>query len=344
LAALRKPPAVARVLEQLTATARAHGMFDPPGTVVVAVSGGQDSLCLLHALVRLRRLFRIEPVCFHFDHRLRPGSEADGRYVHAQARRLGVPFVLRQTGSKPRRGDSVEAWARQVRYRALRDVAEEFGALAAVGHTADDQAETVLLALLRGGGLSAVSAMRPVSRPVIRPLLEVTREETGAFCRALHLRPRRDPMNDDPDYMRVAVRTEGIPALERAVGRGVRAPLARTARLLRDDADFLQSLAEAAERDVVVTDGDTTMIRAKATAALPPALAQRVIRRALFGQGVVPELRHVEAVLHLLDSPPGAKAELPGGLKAKRERGYVRLSRSSPRSERDDRGSRRARR
>jgi tRNA(Ile)-lysidine synthase len=145
-------------------------------------------------------------------------------------------------------------------------------------------------------------------------------------------------MNDDPDYMRAALRTEGIPALERAVGRSVRASLARTARLLREDADFLQGLADAAERDVVVPDGEGSLIRANAAAALPPAVAQRVVRRVLFGQGVVPELRHVEAVLHLLDSPPGTRAELPGGLKAKRERGYVRLSRSSPRSDQDDPG------
>src|SRR5206468_10515846 len=90
--ALPRPPSVARVLHQVTATARRHGMFDPPGTVVVAVSGGPDSLCLLHSLVRLRRMFRVEPVCFHFDHRLREGSEKDAAYVHRQATRLGVPF------------------------------------------------------------------------------------------------------------------------------------------------------------------------------------------------------------------------------------------------------------
>jgi tRNA(Ile)-lysidine synthase len=284
-------------------------------------------------LVRLRRLLRIEVVCFHFDHRLRKGSERDAAYARRQAGRLGVPFVLRVAGSKPRKGESVEAWARVARYTELLEVAEELGAEAAVGHTADDQAETVLLALLRGGGLESVAAMKPVSRPIVRPLLEVTRDETVAFCNALRLRPRKDPMNEDPRFMRVALRRRGIPALEKAVGRGVKGSLIRTAALLRTDADFLEELAEKAGRDVVEGDGDDVLVRTDALAGLPPALAGRVIKRALFALGTVPEMAHVEAVLGLATARPGASVSLPGALKAKREREYVRLSRTSPRSE-----------
>src|SRR2546427_1792684 len=234
--------------------ARRHGMFEAKSRVVVAVSGGPDSLCLLHSLVRLKRLLRIEPVCFHFDHRLRPGSDADARYVRSQAQRLGVPYMVREADSKPRKGESVEAWARGVRYEALSAVVEELGGgVAAVGHTADDQAETVLLALLRGGGLEAIAGMSPVGRPIVRPLLETTREDTVAFCRALRLRPRRDPMNEDPSFMRAAIRTRVVPELERRVDRGVGGALSRTASLLRRDADFLDRLAREAEREVVQT-------------------------------------------------------------------------------------------
>jgi tRNA(Ile)-lysidine synthase len=333
VADLPRPPAVGRVLRQVTATARRHKMFRASGHVVVAVSGGADSLCLLHTMVRLRRLLRVDVVCFHFDHRLRTGSDGDAAYVCRQAGRLGVPFVLRVAGSKPRKGESVEAWARVARYAALLEVADELGAEAAVGHTADDQAETVLLALLRGGGLEAVAAMRPVSRPIVRPLLEVTRDETVAFCRSLHLRPRQDPMNEDPRFMRAALRRSGIPALEKAVGRGVKGSLVRTAALLRTDADYLEGLAREAEREVVSNDGDDVFLRADVLAGLPASLASRVVRRAMFGTGMVPESAHVDAVLGLATARPGASVSLPGALKAKREKGYVRLSRSSPRSE-----------
>src|SRR5207245_3138756 len=220
--ALPRPPAVARVLRRVTATVRRSRMFEPGSRVVVACSGGPDSLCLLHAMVRLRRLFRLELACFYFDHALREGSTRDAAYVRGQARRLGIPVFERRASSRPARGESVEAWARTVRYAALKEVLEELGGgVAAVAHTADDQAETVLLALLRGGGLEALAGMPPVARPIIRPLLDVTREETVAFCRALGLRPRRDPMNEDPRFMRVSLRTRVIPDIERGLGRGV---------------------------------------------------------------------------------------------------------------------------
>src|SRR5690348_14720045 len=143
---MSRPPAVARVLQRVVAFARTHQLFEPGRPVVVAVSGGADSLCLLHSLVQVRRLLRVHPVCFHFDHRLRSDSGADARYVRGQAERLGVPFVLRMAEGARARGESPEAWARTVRYEALFRVVEETEAsAAAVGHTADDQAETVLL-------------------------------------------------------------------------------------------------------------------------------------------------------------------------------------------------------
>lgn len=300
--------------------------------MVAAVSGGPDSVCLLNALIRLRRLFRIEVACFHFDHRLRRGSDADAAYVRRLAGRLGVPFVGRRAQSRPGRGQSVEAWARTVRYDALVGVLEELGGgVAALGHTADDQAETVLLALLRGGGLDAVAAMTPVARPFVRPLLEVTREETVAFCRALGLRPKEDPMNRDPSYMRVTVRHRIIPQLERALGRNVRATLVRTASLLGRDAELLNQLALEAERVAVVRNGAHTMISASALRDLPRPLSTRIARRALRALGAAPEAGHVESVVDLAAARPGRVVSLSAGLLARRERGYVRLSRPSPR-------------
>jgi tRNA(Ile)-lysidine synthase len=306
-------------------------MFEPPGLVVVAVSGGPDSICLLHSLVRLQRLLHINVTGFHFDHRLREGSERDAAYVERQCANLGVPFVLRQARSRLRRGDSVEAWARTVRYEALSGVVEELGGgVAAVAHTADDQAETVLLALLKGAGLEALSGMRAVGRPIVRPLLDVTREETTAFCRALRLRPRDDPMNRDPRYLRVALRVGVLPLIEQRLGRGVKQSLVRTAALLAEDAELLEALAEEAADPVVERTEDGPLLRAAPLQGLPKPIAARIVRREMLALGFLPEGAAIEAVLDLAGGRPGRRADLSGGLSARREREYVRLSRPSP--------------
>jgi tRNA(Ile)-lysidine synthase len=314
------------VLRTVTATAREHRMFERGDLVLVAVSGGPDSVCLLHSLVRLHRLLRIRTACFHFDHRLRAGSEADARYVRRQADALGAPFFLRVARTRPGKGESVEAWARVERYRAAHEVLEEIGAAAvAVGHTADDQAETVLLALARGAGLDALTGMEPVSRPVVRPLLFVPREETAAFCRSLGLRPRQDPMNDDPRFARAAVRSHVLPVLERAAGRNVRPAIVRTADLLREDARLLDDLAEAREPSTVRREGSEVVLDAAGLSDLPRPLASRVVRRALLSAGLLPESPHVEAVLTLAAGRPGRRVSLPGGLVARRDRAAVVL-------------------
>jgi len=323
-----RPPEVARVLHRVTATMRAGGMAPRGRTVLASVSGGADSLCLLHALTRLRRLLEIEVACFHFDHALRPGSARDVAFVRRQAEGLGVPFLTARATDRPRRGQSVEAWARTARYDALdRGVRDCGAAVAATGHTLDDQAETVLLATLRGGGLDAVAGIRPAGPLVIRPLLEVRRAETEAFCRSLGLRPRRDPMNRDPAYLRVAVRRKVIPEIERATGRGVAESLARTAGLLREDARFLDGLAAASAKDVMANGDGEVRLRARALSALPRPLRTRVVRSALAAAGAAGEARHVDAVIDLAEGRPGRRAALPTGLLARRDREYVRLSR-----------------
>jgi tRNA(Ile)-lysidine synthase len=218
----RRPPAVARVVHQATATIRRHEMVLPGQTVMAAVSGGPDSLCMLHTLVELRRLLKIRVQVFHFDHRLRSDSEKDAEYVERAAARLKLPFHLHVAETRPAKGDSVEDWAHRVRLEALarsmRDAGADRGAIA---HTLDDQAETVILGAIRGGGLDAVAGIRPSQGPLIRPLIEVTRADVEAFCRSLRLRPRTDPTNRDTALLRNAVRLKVLPAIERATGREV---------------------------------------------------------------------------------------------------------------------------
>jgi len=331
-------------LERVSATARKHGMFEPGQLVLVSCSGGPDSTCLLHALHRLRRLFRIRLVAFHFDHRLRPDSAEDAEYVRRQAGRLGVPAVVREAADRPAKGQSVEAWARLARYGALTQAAVDEGAqVAALGHTVDDQAETVLLALVRGGGLDALAGMPavgsvpPLGFPAVRPLLETTRDEVEAFCRALRLRPREDPMNRDPRFLRARIRHEVLPLLEERLDRGVRGALARTAELIRADAEYVDAVADAAARRAVAVDETEIRLDVRALADLPDPIATRVVHGALrLAAATVGEWAsdvasvHVRAVLDLARGRPGRTADLPAPLKARREREYVRLSRASP--------------
>lgn len=336
----RRPPAVARVLERVTKTAREHEMLHAGDLVLVSCSGGPDSVCLLYSLWHLRRLFKIRLAVFHFDHRLRADSRKDSAYVRTLAERLQLPFHLRLAESGPERGSSVEAWATMARGNAADDVGREIGAsVTAEGHTLDDQAETVLVNLIRGTGLDGVAGIDPGGgvRPV-QPLLDVERAEVEAFCRALHLRPRRDPMNDDRRFLRAAIRHEVMPVLERETGRGVIRSIARTAELLRSDRDELDAIAMTASRGAVDGEGgDGVRFDAAALRALPRPVASRVVRTAVYdalsSDWAAPWTKEaIEGILDLANGRPGRRRDLPEGLKAIREKGYVRVVRSSPSS------------
>jgi tRNA(Ile)-lysidine synthase len=330
----RRPPAVARVLTQVTATVRTRDLLGPGDLVLAAVSGGPDSLCLLYSLWYLRRLLKIRVEVFHFDHRLRADSGADAAYVRRVSERLRLPFHLRTAEDAPKKGESVEAWARLARLRAGNEVRMEISATAfAEGHTLDDQAETVLLNLVRGSGIEGLSGIDPGSRGSrwIQPLIDVSRDEAEGFCRALHLRPRRDPMNLDRRHLRVAIRLDVLPALESSTGRGARSTLARTADNLRAARDELSgatllSAGEVAERD----DGEIRFDAAKLR-ALTPAMAARVIRSevytALANMDVPWSRAAIEAVVDLANGRPGRRRDLPNGRVARRDRTHVIVTR-----------------
>jgi tRNA(Ile)-lysidine synthase len=326
------------VLERVTATIRRHDMVRDGDRVLVCVSGGPDSVCVLESLVRLRRLLGVRLEVFHFDHRLRPDSSGDAAYVRRLAARHRLPFHLRVAGDGPSAGESVEAWATDRRGEAAGTVRREIGvSIVAEGHTLDDQAETVLLNLVRGTGLDGLAGIWPKlgDRPgssTVQPLLDVTREETEAFCRSLGLRPRRDPMNEDTRLLRAAIRHEAIPMLERITGREVRATLARTASVLHEDRLELLRQAADLERGIVERDGGEVRFRAADLAALPVPLAARVVRMALWrlaavDDEVAPWTRDaVSAVLDLAAGRPGRRRDLPGGRTARRDRVYVRVA------------------
>jgi tRNA(Ile)-lysidine synthase len=340
---MRRPPAVARVLERVTRTAREHEMFAPGDLVLASVSGGPDSVCLLYSLWHLRRLFRIRLEAFHFDHRLRPHSEKDGVYVGRLAERLRLPFHLGAAQDAPAKGLSVEAWATVARMNAANDVRRAIGARTiAEGHTLDDQVETVLMNLIRGGGLEAVAGIWPGGTrhgrsAFAQPLLDVERAEVEAFCRALHLRPRLDPTNRDTKHLRNAIRLRVIPEIERATGREVKRPIARSADLLREDRWELDASAVRASKPVVSEPEGELRFDVDGLLALPEPIATRVVRLALYrlmgSEDAAPWTREaVDSILDLARGRHGRRRDLPNGSTARREREYVSLSRTSPES------------
>ncbi len=237
-----------------------HALIVPGDTVVVAVSGGADSLCLLYLLHALAPALGCRLHVAHLDHALRPDSAADATFVAEHAAALGLPCATRRqdvASLARQRRLSPEHAGRLARYAFLREVAIEVAAAVAApvdppriapiatGHTRDDQAETLLLNLARGSGLAGAAGMLPGRAGIVRPLLEVTRAETEAYCKARGLAPREDESNRSPCYARNRLRQEVLPLLE-AVQPSARANLAHAARRLAGDLALIERLAASA--------------------------------------------------------------------------------------------------
>ena len=297
-----------------------HSIFEP-GPVVLACSGGPDSLALVGILHSLSKQFGLVLHVAHFDHRMRPTSARDARVVERVARDLGLPLHS-GTAARPPRS---EAEARDARYAFLRQIAASTGARAiALGHTRDDQAETVLLHLVRGSGVLGLAAMRPRRDDLARPLLCLTRAETVAYANGMGVRPVRDPTNATERYARNLVRLRVIPLLER-VNPKARDALARVAdnaallaEALRAAAASALDAATVAERPDLTLDLD----RLPRDAAIASEALALAAERA--GASGLSE-RHRHALLALAQGDRGsARVDLPHDVVALRE--YRRLS------------------
>jgi tRNA(Ile)-lysidine synthase len=280
------------------------------GPVTCAVSGGADSL----ALLVLARAAGFEATAVHVDHGLRAGSSAEAEVVAAAAARFGADFRAERVEIEP--GPNLEARARAARYAVL-----PAGVL--TGHTADDQAETVLLNLLRGSGLDGLAGMRaaPEGRGPRRPLLAIRRAETVALCTAFGLQPVADASNADPAHRRNRIRHELLPLAASIAERDVAALLARQSTLLRDEADLLDRLA-----------GGIDPVDSRSLAAAPPALARRAVRRWLVTaclDGRPPDAATVDRVLAVARNEHRA-CDLIGGWRIERHRGKLSIIAPKP--------------
>jgi tRNA(Ile)-lysidine synthase len=314
---------------------RATGMPPRSATLVVGLSGGADSVALLDALASLRRRRGFRLVAAHLDHRLRAGSADDAAFCAELCRALDVPLRVGRAdvrGRAARERGGLEQAARRERYTFLRRVREEESAFAiAVAHTRDDQAETLLLRLLRGAGATGLAGMRPRSGDVVRPLLAVSRDEVLAHLRERGLAWREDPSNADLAHRRNRVRHELLPYLEERFNPAIRASLARTASVLADEAAHVRREAEALLAAISREEGGALLLRRSALAEAPAAVARAAIRQALLRAGGLARVGavHVEGILKLAraKAPSGRRLPLPGGREARFTRDEVRLER-----------------
>lgn len=312
-------------------------------SVVVAFSGGPDSTTLLHSLHFLKDTLGLKLHAAHLDHGLRPGSsEADADFAREFASSLGVPLTTERVDTYALRAEyglSVEEAARRVRYEFLSRVASKHGAdCVALGHTLDDQAETVLLNVIRGTGLDGLSAMKETSSRKIgagrvtlfRPLLSVSKSEILAYCAKNDLDPRLDESNLSTEFTRNRIRLDLMPRLEQ-YNPSIRAALARLASSASMDMDFIRREVERAARDIITLDSHGVGIERERFSRLHPALGYHLLRHAVEvvkGDTNDLELRHVSQMSDMISGASGKSLNLPGGLRFHVDYHSARLRRS----------------
>ena len=316
----------------------------PGKSLVVAVSGGPDSLCLLHAMHNLRADLDLRLHGAHLDHGLRgDAAEEDARFVAEAFARLDIA-LSHEAADVPafrvKHRLSVEEAARKVRYGFLARVAAEQRADAiALGHTADDQAETVLMHVIRGSGLTGLRGMEAVSRRafngrdalLVRPLLRVSRQETAEYCRILKLEPRHDKSNLSMELKRNRVRLELVPLLEQYNPR-IRDALVRLSRSAARDMAYLESETDRAWRRAVRSDGRCVSLDSAVFYRLAPSIQGHLLRRALMSvKGDLEDVEqgHIDNMSRLITAgDAGRSLDLPGGIRFATSYGEATLSSS----------------
>jgi tRNA(Ile)-lysidine synthase len=331
------PPVATRLESAVRAAVARHRLLDPGDRILAAVSGGSDSVALLHALWRLRGDLALDLRACHVHHGLRPSAERDAVFVEQLASTLGCPLEIERVVVPLGAGRSPEEAARAARYAALERVARAVGAdRVALGHTADDQAETVLMRVLQGAGPRGLSGI-PVRRgPFIRPLLDVGRGEVLAHLAAHDLSWVEDETNRDPKFLRNRIRHEMLPLLAAQGWPEIGRALRRIARASRETVEALDALLgpEAARLARPALGGfliDLAPLRER-----PPGVAKALLRAALLRAAPAAVLRgglresHLTALHALLGGRVGARVRLPRGLLVERARDGLWVARWTP--------------
>ncbi len=321
-------------------TIETHNMLAEGDAVLVGVSGGPDSMALLHVLRQLAPRYSLKLGVAHLDHGLRPGdSEKDAQFVSSLSRTLDLPFYLKKADVREHKREtkqSLEEAARQVRYAFFDDLAEEKGyTKIATGHTADDNAESILMNLLRGSGMTGLSGIPPRrGEKIVRPLIEAYRADVLTFLSKRKIAFVTDASNSDLRFVRNRVRHQLMPELRSSYNPIISETLNRLGAISRKDEAWLAGLVEKTAAEAVTAGkGGTPTLSLPARGAWPDGLKQRVIRRMI--KGVKGDLRrisfdHIEAVRHLMESgSSGKRLHLPDRVLVERDGERVRFSKKA---------------
>jgi tRNA(Ile)-lysidine synthase len=329
------------LIAQIKRTIARFGMLSPGDRVVVAVSGGPDSVCLLGVLRDLAPEFRLTLHVAHLDHMIRgEESASEARFVERLAKDLGVPATIERIDVRrycAERGLSTQAGAREVRYAFLERTARGIAAdRISLGHTANDQAETLLMRLIRGSGITGLAGIPPKRDMIVRPLIETTREQVLAYLKANALDFVTDPSNRSPLYTRNRVRSEIIPVLERFNPRII-GTLASTAARIRDEEAATDSHLRRMLPAILRREEDTVWFDREAFLALPAADRRRTVRAAVTSlcgsESELSGIRTEEALEFLATAQTGRSLDLSCGLVLTREYDAFRLSPRTGRQE-----------
>ncbi len=320
-----------------------HNLFSTGDKLVVAVSGGADSVCLLHILAQLRVELDIELHVAHLNHQLRGAeSDSDASYVSDLAHKIGAPATIERidvAAYRDQKGGSPEEAAREVRYSFLAEVAKKVGASkVVVGHTRDDHIETILMHLLRGAGTAGLCGLQSRSvlpygensgqLELVRPLLEITRQETLDYCQKYNLAPRSDSSNSSLSFLRNRVRLELLPVL-RSYNPSIDEALLRLADIAGDDISFIEKQASLLWKELAREEDEAIYLDINKTVALPRAIQRQAFRKAikqLRGNLKDVEADHIEAMMDFLSKPAGKKLCLPDSLTLSTEYGRLILA------------------
>jgi tRNA(Ile)-lysidine synthase len=312
------------LLTKVESTIKKYKLINNGDRILIGVSGGPDSLALLHSLKTLKEEYNLYLHIAHLDHMIR-GEESikDAKFIERLAREWNIPITIKSYDVKAyqkEKGLSLEDAARQVRYRFFFGLIEKFNInKVAVGHNANDQAETVLMKFLRGAGLKGLSGIYPKQGKIVRPLIEISREEIEGYCKEHNLNPRIDKSNLETIYLRNKVRLNLIPLLVEEYNNNLVSTLNKTADLLREEEIFLgeYTIENLAQLTINKNNGKL-ILNAEKLLELNLAIQRRVIREGIkFLKGSYQDIYydHIDLVLDLIkNSETGSRLDLPQGI------------------------------